>query len=244
MMSVETETPSAGTGTASRRLTVYLILLSFIWPCFLGVVLYLTSGRWHWPVAWAYLTVYGGVLLVASIFAFHREQGFAEERTRVKEGVKTWDRVLAGRSQEMLARLTLYIVAGLDMRWDWSPPLALWAQVAGVAAAGLGYLLAVWAMAPNKFFGRYVRIQTDRGHYVVDTGPYRILRHPGYAGFMLFMLASAIALESLWALIPAGITAAVLVIRTALEDRTLIAELPGYAAYTQKTRYRLIPGIW
>ena len=93
-------------------------------------------------------------------------------------------------------------------------------------------------------FSKIVRIQTERGHTVVDTGPYRLVRHPGYAGMIVFMLASALALESLWALIPAALVAVVLVIRTALEDRTLLAELPGYRQYAQQTRYRLVPGVW
>ena len=99
-------------------------------------------------------------------------------------------------------------------------------------------------MATNRFYGRYVRIQTDRGHTVVTTGPYRCVRHPAYAGLILFMLATALALESLWALIPAGLVAAVLVVRTVLEDRTLRSELLGYDDYAQRTRYRLVPGVW
>jgi protein-S-isoprenylcysteine O-methyltransferase Ste14 len=89
-----------------------------------------------------------------------------------------------------------------------------------------------------------VRIQADRGHKVVTTGPYRLVRHPAYAGLIVFMLASALALESLWALIPAAMVVVVLIVRTALEDRTLLAELPGYAEYAQRTRFRLLPGIW
>jgi protein-S-isoprenylcysteine O-methyltransferase Ste14 len=116
--------------------------------------------------------------------------------------------------------------------------------IGAVLAAGLGYLLAVWAMASNKFYGRYVRIQHDRGHRTITAGPYRFVRHPGYAGLCLFMLASALALESLWALVPAILIVGVLVLRTALEDRTLQAELTGYPEYARQTRYRLFPGIW
>ena len=113
-----------------------------------------------------------------------------------------------------------------------------------VVLSGLGYAIAVWAMASNRFYGRYVRIQTERGHTVVKSGPYGYVRHPGYAGVSTFMLASALALESVWALIPALVLVAVLVVRTALEDRTLRAELPGYEEYASETRFRLLPGVW
>ena len=113
-----------------------------------------------------------------------------------------------------------------------------------VVLSGLGYAIAVWAMASNRFYGRYVRIQTERGHTVATGGPYRFVRHPGYAGLSLFMLASALALESWWALLPAAMVVTVLALRTALEDRTLLAELPGYPEYAQQTRFRPLPGEW
>ena len=100
---------------------------------------------------------------------------------------------------------------------------------------------------PTAAAGRFektVRIQTERGHRVIDTGPYAVVRHPGYAGLCLFMLASALALESLYALIPAALVVMVLIVRTALEDRMLLEELPGYEAYAQQTRFRLLPGVW
>jgi len=108
----------------------------------------------------------------------------------------------------------------------------------------LGYLLGTWALIENKFFSGVVRIQQDRGHYVVTTGPYRCLRHPGYAGTLLFYLVMPILFDSLWAFIPSLLFFIVTLLRTSLEDRTLQAELPGYADYAKKTRYRLFPGIW
>jgi protein-S-isoprenylcysteine O-methyltransferase Ste14 len=107
-----------------------------------------------------------------------------------------------------------------------------------------GFVGVTWATAVNKFFEPSVRIQTDRGHKVIDTGPYAIIRHPGYAfGFLLF-LGMPLALGSMWALIPAILLCPLLVLRTIWEDRTLREELPGYAAYSQRVRYRLIPGAW
>jgi protein-S-isoprenylcysteine O-methyltransferase Ste14 len=108
----------------------------------------------------------------------------------------------------------------------------------------VGHGLVVWATASNAYFSQIVRIQTERGHSVATGGPYRIVRHPSYIGVILVYVATAIALGSWWALIPGGLCAGLIVIRTALEDRTLLTELPGYTQYAQKTRYRLIPGLW
>ena len=99
-------------------------------------------------------------------------------------------------------------------------------------------------MVVNPFFEKTVRIQTDRGHRVVDTGPYAYVRHPGYVGFLGWILAAPLLLASVWAIVPALISVVGLVIRTALEDRTLRAELPGYPEYAARVRFRLIPGMW
>jgi protein-S-isoprenylcysteine O-methyltransferase Ste14 len=99
-------------------------------------------------------------------------------------------------------------------------------------------------MAVNPFLSTVVRIQDDRGHYVVMTGPYRYVRHPMYSAIFIMWPGIALALGSWWALIPAAVIDIIFVIRTALEDRTLQAELPGYAEYAQRTRYRLVPGVW
>ena len=108
----------------------------------------------------------------------------------------------------------------------------------------LGYAFSSWALIVNRFFSGTVRIQTERGHHVVTDGPYRIIRHPGYAGSLLGYVFIPILLDSLWAFIPAVLLIIVMFIRTASEDSTLQTELPGYAEYAEKTRYRLIPGIW
>lgn len=224
------------------KFVIFGMIWGIIWPAIIGLILYAVSGSWNWPQAWVYLGIYAAVLIGGSFFAIHRDPDFTSERTQAKEGTKTWDKWLSGPLFFPLW-LALYIVAGLDHRYGWTPELKPVA-IAMALVAGISYLIPVWAMASNKFYGRYVRIQTDRGHTVVKTGPYRFVRHPGYAGLGMFILASALALESLWALIPAALIGVVLVIRTILEDRTLLAELPGYVEYAQQTRYRLLPGIW
>ncbi|MGZ9223107.1 MAG: methyltransferase family protein, partial [Anaerolineales bacterium] len=108
----------------------------------------------------------------------------------------------------------------------------------------LGFLFGSWAMVENRFFSGVVRIQKDRGHHVISSGPYRFVRHPGYAGALWTYVFLPMLLDSIWALIPAFLVIGVLVLRTALEDKTLQEELPGYKEFARKTRYRLIPGIW
>ncbi|HEY6073427.1 MAG TPA: isoprenylcysteine carboxylmethyltransferase family protein, partial [Anaerolineales bacterium] len=118
-------------------------------------------------------------------------------------------------------------------------------RIIGMLAAVLGNdILLVWAMVSNAFFVATVRIQTDRQQTVSSGGPYRYVRHPGYLGALLLHLGVPFMLNSLWALIPAILIALVLIVRTAMEDQTLHAELPGYKEYAQRVRYRLLPGVW
>ena len=140
--------------------------------------------------------------------------------------------------------LISWIVAGLDVRFGWSPDLPDWIQITALVVLQIGSLLGTWAMFSNRFFSSQVRIQTDRGHSVVKEGPYKYVRHPGYAGGLISWLAAPVFFSSWWVIIPAVVVAAASFKRTALEDRTLQEELPGYAEYSQEVKYRLIPGIW
>jgi protein-S-isoprenylcysteine O-methyltransferase Ste14 len=132
----------------------------------------------------------------------------------------------------------------LDERFGWSPDLPDGLQLIGLALIFAGSMLGTWAMLTNRFFSSLVRIQTDRGHTVVSGGPYRLIRHPGYAGNVLAWMATPVFFASIWAAVPAVLAIIVTIVRTALEDRTLRAELPGYLDYTRAVRRRLLPGIW
>ena len=140
--------------------------------------------------------------------------------------------------------MAMWITAGLNHRLRGPSGIRVETLAAAVAAALAGAALTTWAMRVNRFFSAVVRIQKDRGHVVVDQGPYAIVRHPGYTGMALFTMATPLILDSGWALIPAALTVAVMVLRTLLEDRTLQQELDGYTAYTQRVRARLLPLIW
>ncbi|WP_211314740.1 methyltransferase family protein [Thioalbus denitrificans] len=212
---------------------------------FIPLVLLVCGGDFGWCQAWVY-----SLLIVAAgpggrLWAERRHPGLMAERQNMEkvQRAKAWDRVLAPL-MALSVSFPPVIVAGLDHRFDWSPEFPLWLMVLGFLLIALGYAFAAWALIENRFFSSVVRIQVERGHVVCDSGPYRIVRHPGYAGNMLALPGMALALNSLWTLVPAAVALVIAVIRTALEDRTLQDELPGYRDYARRVRYRLIPGIY
>ena len=206
----------------------------------LGTFLFVAAGRLDWPAAW----IYTGISMVdAILLSLLVSPELMRERMHPKAGAKAWDRVLA-RLTGPLGSIVILVVAGLDKRFGWSVPVPLAVQFAGLAVFVFGMGLMTWAMAVNDYFSLVVRIQRDRGHTVMTGGPYRYVRHPGYVGGILFQLGAPLLLGSLWALVPVGLTICFLVVRTALEDRTLLNELDGYREYAGQTRYRLLPGVW
>lgn len=206
------------------------------------VALFVPAGRLDWGMAWAYIVLYVGMIAVNAAILLPRSPEMIAERGRAKEGTKTWDKQVS--TAFGLFSLSILVVAGLDQRFGWSPVFLLSVQIVALALVALATAVFSWAMLSNPFFSSLVRIQKERGHTVASSGPYQIVRHPGYASQVVSMLALPLALGSFWALIPAFLTLVTLVVRTALEDRTLQAELDGYAAYARQVRYRLIPGIW
>ncbi len=206
-------------------------------------ILFGIVGRWDWWNGWAMSAIYIIWSVATGVLIMPRHPEMLAERARPHPGTKKWDTILLALMGLMM--VAEYVVACLDVRWGWSGPLPLAAQLTALVVAFLGYdVLLVWSMAVNAFFVATVRIQEDRGQAVVSGGPYRFVRHPGYTGTILFHLAAAPLLGSLWALIPAVLASAVLVVRTQMEDQTLQAELPGYAEYAAQVRYRLVPGLW
>jgi protein-S-isoprenylcysteine O-methyltransferase Ste14 len=208
----------------------------------IAIILFVVSGRLDWVWAWVYIGAGLAVLLVNAIILLPRRPELVAERAEIKANVKLWDYLLTRIL--LVVGLTVFLVAALDERFGWTPPYSAAIHIAALVVMILAQLLFVWAMVSNKFFSRVVRIQIERGHHVETGGPYRYVRHPGYLANMISMLAVALVLGSLWALIPAGVSGVLFVVRTGLEDRTLRAELDGYKEYAQQTRYRLIPGLW
>jgi protein-S-isoprenylcysteine O-methyltransferase Ste14 len=203
-----------------------------------AVALFASAGTIAIPAFWIYLAIFAAVFVSAFLWL---DPDLLRERMRP-----------GGQRPPLALRLFSgvlflhWIVAGLDRgRFHWSDNVPPWLQAVGLLALIAGYGLAFWAMTVNRFFSSVVRIQTDRGHVVVTTGPYAVIRHPGYTAGIIIMVASGIALGS-W------ISAAVLMIaslpfllyRAVTEDRVLRAELPGYSDYAARVRWRLFPGLW
>ncbi|MDT8419221.1 MAG: isoprenylcysteine carboxylmethyltransferase family protein [Desulfuromonadales bacterium] len=227
--------------TASPRQWIRLVVVYLCIP----LVLLGCGGDPGWWQAWLY-----ALLIVASgiggrVLAERRHPGLLAERQDLEKArsAKAWDKVLAPLMAVSVS-FPLVIVAGLDHRFGWSPLFPLWLVVPGFLLVSLGYAFAAWALIENRFFSSVVRIQTDRGHEVCDTGPYRLVRHPGYTGNLLALPGMVLALSSMWTLVPAALALIVTVMRTVLEDRTLQDELPGYRDYAWRVRYRLIPGVY
>ena len=209
------------------------------------LVLLVCGGDFGWWQAWVYSLLIVAAGIGGRIWAERRHPGLLAERQNIEkiQSAKAWDKVLAPL-MALSVVFPLVIVAGLDHRRGWSPVFPLWLIVFGFILISLGYAFAMWAFIENRFFSSTVRIQTDRGHVVCDSGPYRIVRHPGYAGNILPLLGIVLALGSVWTLIPAAVALIIAVIRTVLEDQTLQEELPGYRDYARRVNYRLIPGIY
>jgi protein-S-isoprenylcysteine O-methyltransferase Ste14 len=207
-----------------------------------AAILFVAVWKWNWWNAWAYLGEYLAFLVFNAAILLPGHKELVEERSQIGEGAKGWDKIIAFITGT--CGFAILILAGLDERFGWPGTIPLWVQIAGFVLLGLSYPLFTWAMVSNKYFSTIVRIQKDRGHIVQTAGPYRFVRHPGYASLLVSYMMLPIALGSIWACIPMLLLVVNLFLRTALEDRTLQNELDGYKEYTGRVRYRLIPGIW
>jgi protein-S-isoprenylcysteine O-methyltransferase Ste14 len=207
-----------------------------------GVFLFWPAGRIDWWPGWGVLAVNAFMMASMGSLIFRRFPDLAAERLKPPRGAKKWD--IAINSGVRLSQAARYIVAGLDQRYGWTGGFPIGIQIAALVVSFLGYSVVPWAAANNKFFSQVVRIQTDRGHTVSTSGPYRFVRHPSYLGMIAFEMAIPIMLASWGAIIISCSTVLLIILRTALEDRTLLVELPGYADYAKRVRYRLLPGIW
>jgi len=227
--------------TASPRQWFRLVVVYLLIP----VILMICGGDFSWWQAWIYSLLILAAGIGGRMWAELRHPGMMAERQNIEniQNAKPWDKVLAPLMAVSIG-YPMVIVAGLDHRYNWSAEFPLWLIVIGFVLISLGYAFAAWALAENRFFSSVVRIQTERGHTVCDSGPYRVVRHPGYAGNILALFGIVLALGSVWTLIPAVVASIIAVIRTVLEDQTLQEELPGYRDYARRVHYRLIPGIY
>lgn len=219
-----------------------IIIRAYLSVLLMTVAIFILAGRVDYWQGWLFAATHFVFVVVLSIAFTHRKE-LIYERVRPGPGVKWWDKIFF--ALYIPSVLSIIFIAALDAgRFHSSPALPVALYPLALALLLLSYSVVLWAMWTNKFFSSRVRIQTDRGHYVIDTGPYRYIRHPGYAAAIVMLLSMAVLLGSLWALIPACVTVIAVLIRTYLEDVTLPKELPGYSDYTKKTKSRLIPGVW
>jgi protein-S-isoprenylcysteine O-methyltransferase Ste14 len=214
---------------------------TLLWP----MVLFIAAGRLNWVWAWVYVGIIVSFTLISRIAVMRTNPDLLAERAQSleREDIRGWDRLILFFLL-LIGPLAMMIVAGLDERFGWSPQVPLWLKLVALAIMVLGYIVGTWAMAVNRYYSAVVRIQKDRGQTVVSDGPYRFVRHPSYATGNVASLMIPILLGSLWALIPSGLVVLGTIIRTALEDRTLLEELDGYKEYAARVRYRLLPGVW
>ena len=235
---------SAAAPRVGRRRMVFLNVVQLAMQVILfSILLIFISGRWNWLEGWITLIVYLGGLFAMNLWLAIRNPSLAEERAFATKKADRGDYVLVQTANLLLIVVALP-VAALDRRFGWSPRLPAALPIAAWACIAAGFAAIAWGMASNPFFSALVRIQTDRGHKLAEGGPYRFLRHPGYTAMIAQFLLIPIGLGSLWALIPAGLTAILYGVRTAREDRILHEQLAGYAEYARRVRFRLIPGIW
>jgi protein-S-isoprenylcysteine O-methyltransferase Ste14 len=230
--------PEAGQAVV-KQIVVSTIMLGVMMAVFFA-----SAGRRDLPRAWFFFgaTFVYFVVSTLAIYRFNPELLVARLTLR-REGSKGWDEVLM-RAANLTGMLLMPVVAGLDVgRYRWSS-LGYAYVIPGFAFFVLGGFLVTWAMSVNRFFESTVRIQEDRGHEVVSTGPYKLVRHPGYLSGIIWMSSIPLILGSLYAFIPLALYGVLMTVRTHLEDRTLRDELPGYSEYAERVRFRLIPGIW
>ena len=230
-----------GTSGFSARVVLGMVLYLALGP----LTLFLAAGTWRWPMGWAYVFLVLVLTVGSRVLVWRRSPDLLRERGRIAtaQDAAPWDRYLVP-AVALVGPTAVTVVAGLHHRFGW--PAIVPGAVQGLAGVVLaaGYGLAACAMVANPFFSAVVRIQGERGHAVVASGPYRWVRHPSYLGACVGILMVPLMLDAAWALAPALLTAGATVARTALEDRYLREHLPGYREYARETRFRLLPGVW
>jgi protein-S-isoprenylcysteine O-methyltransferase Ste14 len=206
------------------------------------LVIFFCAGRLYYWQGLVYVLI-GLIMAILSYTVLRPDSGLLKERAKPGEGVKKWDKVLLGLS--FIVTIAMYAIAGFDSgRYSWSPTFHRSLFLSGILFTVTGQLLFLFAQKQNKFFSSTVRIQTDRDHTVCDTGLYKVVRHPAYMGSIIQLTGFPLLFGSLWSIVPAGILIILHLIRTHLEDKTLVSELKGYREYSLHTRYRIIPLIW
>ncbi len=214
------------------RLVVQLILVA--------AILFLSAGTIRWTMGWLVIGLYA-IVMLATISFILVDRAFLAQRTKIDSATKGWDKIIAGMLR-FISPLGILVVAGIEFRFGSAWELSASIRMLSLMVAILGYGVGIWATSSNPFYAGYVRIDEAQG--VVSAGPYAHIRHPGYAGSILVQIGLPILLGSMWALFLGILGVVLVVVRTHLEDRTLMQELQGYDRYATKVRFRLFPMIY
>lgn len=227
--------------TTPSLLKVFLFLVLILGVPMLPLLI---SWQWNWWEAWVYAAISVLGFVISRYLAGRRNPGLLAEREQSfqHQNAEKWDQVLS--PMLMLMGIIMPLLAGLERRFVVSGQFNFAITILAIFFMVMGYALGAYALYTNRFFSGIVRIQSERGHHVVDQGPYRWMRHPGYTGSLISHPAIPFLLSSWWAFIPAALAIVIIFIRTAFEDHTLQEKLEGYADYAQRVPYRLIPGVW
>jgi protein-S-isoprenylcysteine O-methyltransferase Ste14 len=221
---------------------IKLLIKGFVSNLVFSTILFICAGRIDYIQGWIFLSV-NILSTFMNYFTIHKNIELINERSKPGEGMKSWDKILLGSSA--LVYLIIIVLAGLDSGRFRSTTGFNWSMsIAGVILLMSGQALFLAARSQNRFFSSVMRIQKDRGHVVCDEGLYKIVRHPGYLGMIITMTGLPLITTSIWSVLPTSIAILLLLIRTSLEDNTLLKELNGYTSYSKKTEYRLIPFVW
>ncbi len=217
-----------------------LLVAVYMVTIFLGIGLFIPAGTLLWLEAWIYLIIFTIFFTVVVLYFSKHDPEMLQKRAKPKFEEK-WDKivmVLMG-----FGFFPTFIIPGFEKKYGWSN-VPFYVEIIGFIVLSLGLVIIFLVMKENTFLSKAVEIQKDRGHTVITTGPYRMVRHPMYLGFILFIVFYCLALGSLYSLIPTALGVVGLVIRTIFEDRKLHEELEGYTEYAKKTKKKLIPLIW
>jgi protein-S-isoprenylcysteine O-methyltransferase Ste14 len=209
-----------------------------------AVLLFGAAGTLRWLAGWAFLLLFYAGLVLMTIWLARHDPALLAERMKspVQRGQPRWDQVLMSVFIVLWAVwLPLMGVDAVRLHWSAMPAILQWIGAAGVVAGMWTWYLA---FRENTFLAPVVRIQAERGHRVITTGPYAVVRHPMYAGAVVFFVCAALMLGSWWGFGWALMMSALLAVRTALEDRELQRHLDGYPDYAARVRARLVPGLW
>lgn len=239
-MSRDSSTPQGHSLRELNRTRIVQTLLGL--PIFCALFMFLPAGTILWLKGWIFIGVFLISETIAAVYLWKTNPELVIARSHPHTGTKGWDKILL--SFLLASMIAVFLVAALDDgRFHWCP-LPVWTIVLGYILFLAGFVISVWAGKVNKFAEPTVRIQRDRGHTVIDTGPYGFVRHPMYTGGIVLFFGSALALGSVLATIPATVTMLLLIVRAELEDRTLQEELQGYQEYARKVRHKLVPCVW